>query len=597
MTDLENISSIFNIFYNMYLNGSRFEYLIDLYIKKNLHFIFGETIPYQIIDDNLNSTLPGYIYKELKFNNKLFGRIYIYFDENNKFELDALNLFISYLSLFHYNNSCSRPTDIIKCNLFMAVLNMMSEGIIIMNESLNIVFLNKVGNIILDKIHDHENYINRHIYDIFSQLEDHVKEFEIYKNKRINYKINRNNTDFNIMLTMNTIIHNNISYNMMSLCPQLCDIKTCDNIGFLSHELRNPLQTISFASELIKIKKEEKYLSIIDKSVCDMIKIINDVLDIDRIDSNQVQLSISDVQIDDILNDIDFSVPKSKCILFEIRKHDLPARMYTDPTRLKQILVNIIDNSIKYSKPGRVNNIILKVMHNVNTNSVDFYISDTGTGIKEEDISELMELKPSISLNKNNSNGIGLYLCNKLAILLGGNIKINSDYMNFTEIIFSHPLNLTYNDNIIEKKVEKFRIFNKILIVDTDKILLNLFKDILMNLRYKYNISDNLLIDLCNNANMVCDMVKLNNYDIIFMDLYMYDINGTTIAKLLRKQIYNNKIIGMTINAGDIFCNDSLTTSLNESNMTEEKVKIIQLYDDIILKPFNENDILERIKY
>lgn len=271
--------------------------------------------------------------------------------------------------------------------------------------------------------------------------------------------------------------------------------------------------------------------------------------------------------------------------------------IYTDSTRLKQILLNIINNSIKYSKPNTINNIQLKIIHNHNNNSVEFYVCDNGTGIKKEKISELMELKPSISLNKNNSNGIGLYLCNKLAIMLGGNIKINSEYMNFTEIILSHPLNLTYNDNIINKKVENFKIFNKILIVDSDITLLNLFKDILMNLKIKYNLSNNLLIDLCDNINIVCDMVKLNNYDVIFMDLYMYDINGITIAKLLRKQCYNNKIIGMTLNPDDIFCNDSLTTSIYEKNLNEEKRKIIQLYDDIILKPFNENDILDKIKY
>lgn len=603
MFESENNSSLskeiillFNDFYNMFLNGIIFENIVDLYINKNLELIYNKNIKYKITQNNENE---NNIVKKIYFNNVTFGylEIEITKDNNNNMLNDILNLFISYLSLFFFNAQNLKSKNIMNCNLFTETLNMMNDGIIIMNENLNTIFINKVCISLFQKLFTScSNYINTHIYDLFSQIDEYIYENEIYKNKKINYKINKNNTDFNMLLTINTIIHNNVKYNVMSINLIISDNKSCDNIGFLSHELRNPLQTISFANELIKIKKEQKYFDIINKSVNDMIKIINDVLDIDRVNSNQIQLNITYTNINDIINEIEFSVPKNKNIKYTLVKNDIPSKIYTDSTRLKQILLNIINNSIKYSKPDIINNIIFKIIHNKDNNTLEFNISDNGIGIKKEKISELMELKPSLSLNKNNSNGIGLYLCNKLAILLGGNIKINSEYLNFTEIIFTHPLNLT-NNNFIDKNIENFKIFNKILIVDNDNTLLSLFKDIITNLKIKYNFQNTLLIDMCDNVSLIYDMVKLNNYDIIFIDLYMLDINGITVAKLLRKQYFNNKIIGMTTDSNDIYSNDSLTTSIYEKNLNEDKIKIIQLYDDIILKPFNENDILDKLKY
>lgn len=604
-----NIVLLFNDFYNMFLNGISFENLVHSYIEKNLTLIYGKHIDY-VISINMKNIKYNNIIK-LEFNNYFFGYLCLNLscDKSNMY----LDLFVTYLSLFYYNSRYLKSKNLMSCSLFTDILNIVNDGIIITNEHLNIIFINDTSETLLTKIIGRElsedkiqhidcppekQFINDNICDIFSQLDEYINSTEIYKDKKINYKINKNNTDMNIMLNFNTIFHHGNKYNVITMVPVTSkdDDKNCQNIGFLSHELRNPLQTISFASELININYEQKYINIINKSVNDMTKIINDVLDIDRINSNQIQLNIEAVDIDTLVDDIEFSVPQCNNINFKIIKEYTPCEMYTDPTRLKQILLNIINNSIKYSKPDASNNIILKITCNKH-NTIAFTISDTGIGIKKSHMCELTDLKPPLSLNKTNSNGIGLYLCNKLAGLLGGNIKINSEYLNFTEIIFTHPLNLTHNNNIVSSKIEKFKIYNKILIIDNDNTLLNLFKDILMNLKIKYNIVDNLLVDLCNNVNIIYDMVKLNDYDIIFLDLYMLDVNGITIAKLLRKQYYNNKIIGMTTDIDDMYSNDSLVTSVYEKNLDEEKVKIMQLYDDMILKPFSESDILDKLKY
>ena len=443
-SSITNLISIFNDYYQLYLNGINFDLLSDLYISKNLYIIFNKNISYEITDkiyDNESN------YYSLKFNNINLGYIYI---DDLSFDKNLMDIFISYLSIFIYNSKYVKRMNLTNCSIFIDVLNMINDGIMICDNNFSILFLNDTFNTILKKITNIDNYINKNLTDIFLQFEDIIETNQIYKNKKINYKINRNNTNYNFILTLNTILQNTIFYNIITITSNDDITKKCNNIGFLSHELRNPLQSISFASQLIQIKSNnynigelkdyKKYLNIIDKSVEDMIKIINDILDIDRIDSNQIQLNIDKINLNDFIDDVKFNFSKDfqdLNIQFEIyRSENVPNIIYSDITRLKQIIMNILNNSVKYSKPNEINTIKFHVVYNDILKTIDFSIKDTGIGIKQDKINELMELKPNISYNKNNSNGIGLYLCNKLAILLGGIIKINSDYTKGSEFVF-----------------------------------------------------------------------------------------------------------------------------------------------------------------
>ncbi len=606
-----NIIAIFNDYYQLYLNGINADIIINLYISKNLFYIFKKDINYTI-QDNILDNKECYI---LEFNKINLGYLCI---ELNNIEINKsnFNIFLSYLSLFIFNSKYVNRPSVLNCSIFIEVLNMMNDGVIILDDKYIVLFVNKTSEVILSKITSEDNHINKSLYNLFSQLEEVIEYNKIYKNKKINYNVNKNNTDINMVLNINTIIHNNLYYNILTININRLKSIQCDNIGFLSHELRNPLQSISFANQLIQMKLEnskdskddnmvnnyKKYLDIIDKSVYDMIKIINDILDIDRINSNQINLTINNVNLDDLIQDIHFNFEKyltNSNIKFNlILDKNLPTTLFTDSTRIKQIIMNILNNSVKYSKSDSLNTITLTVLHNLELNSIDFSIKDTGIGIKQENINNLMKLKPNITTNKHNSNGIGLFLCNKLALLLGGNIKINSEYMSGSEFVFSHPIELGLQQINIEKNIEKFNIFNKILIVDNDENITLLFKDIIQNLKFKYNLQDEFIIDCCNKGSQVCDIVKLNNYDIIFMDLYISDINGTTLVKLLRKQCYNNKIIGMSSDINydlNIWNNISPRNSINLNNTENEK--ILRLYDEIIIKPLNENDILNNLKY
>ena len=608
------IISIFNDYYQLYLNGLDIHIIIDLYITKNLYYIYKKELKYKLLNSStlVNSDINSDInlYYNLEFNKVNLGYLYIELPEqldqsyliNLTNLINLINLFISYLSIFVYNSKFINRPNVINCSIFTEVLNMMNEGVMILDNNFIVLFLNKTSEVILNKIKSPEEHTNKKIFDLFSQLEDVLEYNQIYKNKKINYKINKNNTDFNFILNINTIIHNKLYYNIITININLLNIKKSDNIGFLSHELRNPLQAIFFANQLIQMKithsvtdtiinNYKRYLDIIDKSVYDMIKIINDILDIDRINSNQINLSINNINLNELVQDIQFNFQKYLIglnIKFEIILSDnLPKTLYSDSTRIKQIILNILNNSVKYSKINELNTISLNISYSSNMKFIDFCIQDTGIGIKKENLVDLMELKPIISNNKHNSNGFGLYLCNKLAMLLGGMIKINSEYTKGTSFLFSHPIKLGFDNFNIQKTIEKFNIFTKILIIDNNENITLLFKDILHNLKFKYNIHDEFVIDCCNNGSLVCDMVKLNTYDIIFMDLFISDINGITLVQLLRKQYFNKKIIGTS---------SDINYNINNTLLYENE-KIFRLFDDIIIKPFDENDILDKLKY
>jgi signal transduction histidine kinase/CheY-like chemotaxis protein len=466
---------------------------------------------------------------------------------------------------------------------------MMTDGIIVCDNKFNIYMINNVAKNMITILNIYEiEYINKKIFHIFSQLEDILEINEIYKNKKINYKIDKNNIKINLLLTINTIIYDEQLYYIIILNNQN-NVDKINNDGFLSHELRNQLQTITFANHLIEKKSQnidnniKKYLNIIDKSVYDMIKIINDILDIDRLESNKLDLKYEKININELIDIIKFDFSKystNSNISFDIicdnSLSTINYYFFTDITRIKQILLNILENSVKYSKSNILNKILLSICYDDITKYINFSIKDTGIGIKSENINNILDNERSYIIinSKNNSNGLGLYICNKIAQLLGGTIQINSKYNEGSEFIFCHPIKFD-NTNIIQKNLEKIIINAKILLVDDNENMILLFQDIINNIKFKYNLS-NIFIDNLTSNDLLYDIAKINNYDIIFININMVNINGISVIKLLRKNEFNNKIIALS----------------NDINIRIDNT----LYDGILIKPFSENDIFEKLK-
>lgn len=569
------IIKIFNEYYHLYLNGINYVNNIDLiksYIQKSLNYIFKDDkkyyLEYKFIDNEFSC-------EEIRFNDKNICYLYLNKD-TNVYNEDDYNLFKIYLGILIHNTNNIKYE--LEKNIFSEIFNVLHDGMFVCDRDFNILYNNKASEIFIEKILTIKKNNIKTIYDIFSQLNNILKQNEIYKNKLINYKCEKGNINMNYNIIINTILYCDVFYNILIITNNKNICKSHNN-SFISHELRNPLQTINFSNHLMQKKNKDesikKYINISSKAIYDMTKIINDILDMDRIENNKLNLTIENINISDLLDNINFefnSYITNMNISFKINlDKNVPHTLFTDSTRTKQIIINLLINSLKYTKINKINNILLNVLYNEYLKCIEFNIIDNGIGIKESDIIKILENK-EFNIN-NNSNGFGLYICNKIAILLGGSIKIDNEYKDGAKFVFIHPIKLGDTNIILQKNLENLNINGKILIYDSNSDITSLFDDILINLKSKYNLN-NFYINICNKKDNIIDLIEINNYDIIFYDIL--DINELDFIKIIRRKSYNGKIIIMT---------SDLSIKINKI-----------LFDDILIKPFNENDILEKIK-
>jgi signal transduction histidine kinase/CheY-like chemotaxis protein len=592
-----NIIKLFNKYYKIYLDNiyTDISYLYNSFINEYFKLINEKEYKYELyiytkikVNDYSHINNKSYKYN-LNFNNNTIGFLLL----NKHIINSTIDLFIQYLSILIYNTSMNDLSimPISKQCIFNDILDMMTDGVIVCDNIFNIYMINIVAKNIISFLNIYiTEYLNKKIFDIFSELEDILEINEIYKNKKINYRINKNTINTNLLIVINTILYEENIYYIIIINNEKNNEKI-NNDGFLSHELRNSLQTITFANHLIEKKiinndiidkQFKKYLDIINKSTYDMTKIINDILDIDRLESDKLSLKFENINIHDLIDDIKFDFSKyltNANIIFDINLDktltEINYLFLTDITRIKQILINILTNAVKYSKPRETNKIILSISYNTTIRYINFSISDTGLGIKTENLNNILNNERNYTITQSNSNGLGLYICNRIAQLLGGIIKINSKYLEGTEFIFSHPLKINNNTHIIKKKLEYLQIKANLLLVDDDENMILLFKDIINNLKFNYNITQ-ISIDNIISNDLLFDLVKINNYDMIFININMITINGISIIRLLRKNEYNNKIIAIT----------------SDINIQIDNT----LYDGLLLKPYNENDILDKLK-
>lgn len=274
---------------------------------------------------------------------------------------------------------------------------------------------------------------------------------------------------------------------------------------------------------------------------------------------------------------------KKKLNLSCIINTDAPKNLYTDSTRMNQILGNLISNSIKYSDTG---DILLTVSYDDTNHGVLFSVIDNGIGIREDEIDRLFkdygQTSNSFKFNID-SNGLGLCISQKIANLMGGNISVKSEFNRGSIFTLYHPIKLGFSGTMFDKKVIEIYLSGNILIVDDNESNLSLFKLLLENFNYEYNLELN--TECVSNGSDAIEVCKINNYDIIFMDINMPGIDGSTAAKIIKKNNFKGAIIATT---GNIMAKTENRTGLDRNKYN--------CFDEIIIKPFDDTIILNVLK-
>ena len=324
-------------------------------------------------------------------------------------------------------------------------------------------------------------------------------------------------------------------------------------LSTVSHELRTPLNAINGITHLL-IEDNPKqnqlhYLNSLKFSGNYLLTFINEILEINRIDSNNIEIEYIDFNIKQLLLDIQNSMleiasKNNNKFALEIDPN-VPEILLGDPTKLSQIFINLINNALKFTKNGEVK-VTAKLIETAEDYSrINFAISDTGIGIpkdKQETIFESFS-QGSIEINrKYGGTGLGLTIVKKLVDLLGGDINLHSEVGVGTT--FDFELNLLLGTKEIE--VEKVKLYSddiligkKILVVEDNKINQMITKKMLEKKQIICQIIDN-------GEDAVEILSKENDFDLVLMDVHLPGINGTIATEKIREFDNKKPIIALT---------------------------------------------------
>ncbi len=361
----------------------------------------------------------------------------------------------------------------------------------------------------------------------------------------------------------------------------------------MSHELRTPLNAIlGFSRLLLKshnISAEEKNnLEIISKSGDNLLNLINNILDISKIESGKVILEKSRTYLHQLLFGIKSlmsvkAIEKGLNFNF-IEDENLPELILVDSGKLTQVLINLIGNAIKFTLSGEVSVRAFMAEPTGDSNCwLRFEIEDTGIGINESDCDNIFI--PFVQLNNNINpeigTGLGLPISKQNVELMGGKIGLKSKIGIGTTFYFEIPIEILKESakSLINKietaiKMKDNQICPKILIVE----------DQFENRLYLQKILEPFAFDLklAENGKEAIDIVEKWTPDLIFMDIRMKVMNGLEATKIIRTNmnLNNIKIIAITAHA-----------------LEEERLNIINSgCDDLIKKPYKEIEIINALE-
>ncbi len=320
----------------------------------------------------------------------------------------------------------------------------------------------------------------------------------------------------------------------------------------MSHEIRTPINAVIGMNEMILRESTEpqitEYAHKIENSGKNLLSIINDILDIAKIESGRMELEKESYKFSSVLNDVVTMITfraKSKNLEFNVDiDRTMPDNLYGDHARIGQILVNLLNNAVKYTDEGSVS---LKISYSRSGNILKLIadVTDTGIGIKEEDIGKLFGKFNRVDTDRNRSiegTGLGLAIVQSLLKLMGGNISIKSVYGKGSTFRAVIPQTVISNEQIGDYRVayEKSKAEEpthvcsltapeaSILVVDDTPVNLFVVKGLLKD--------SGISIDTAGSGKEALVKTALRTYDLILMDIRMPVMSGVDALKLIRDQ-------------------------------------------------------------
>ena len=370
----------------------------------------------------------------------------------------------------------------------------------------------------------------------------------------------------------------------------------------MSHEIRTPLSGIlGFTNLLQKRPLDEtsaEFVSSIQRSGENLMTIINDILDLSKIEAGMMRITPGIFSINGLVNSVEtFFTERTKekgLIISSAIESSIPDTLVGDATRLTQILVNLIGNAVKFTQQGNITIEIYSKQQTEKEAVVGFRISDTGIGIDKEKLSEIFERfnQGEDSTTRNyGGTGLGLSIVKSLIVLQNGDIEVTSEQGKGTTFHFYLPYGIAEEQLTVLPEADphyfkdKSNIPLKVLVVDDNTINQSLMKHLLS----QWNID----FDTASNGLEAVGYLKNNECDLILMDIQMPQMDGYAATQKIREELkLNIPIIAMTAHALPGEREKCLSRGMNE--YIPKPVKEEELFTLISKLGLKENNRTEK---
>lgn len=365
-------------------------------------------------------------------------------------------------------------------------------------------------------------------------------------------------------------------------------------LASMSHEIRTPLNAIIGFQQLLKetsLNEEQKeYVESIDFAGRNLLVIINDILDLSKIESgkfefDEVEFNVSDV-INSVIELISHRAKEKHLKVYFSHDSMIPNKLYGDSTRLSQVLLNLLGNAVKFTEKGEVHirtNVVEETKEYV---LCEFKVEDTGIGIPKEKLVSIFDSfsqENAATTRKYGGTGLGLTISKKLVEMQGGEISVESEKNKGSVFTVRLKLNKNSSRKDFQSVKEKSNGHSDL----SDKVLdILLAEDVVLNQRLVVKIMERWghNLDIAENGKVAVDMILQKDYDLVLMDIQMPVMDGYHAAETIRGLSNTKKqkipIIALTAHASHAEAEKCINLGMNA----------------YLAKPFNQQSLQAIIK-
>lgn len=453
------------------------------------------------------------------------------------------------------------------------IIDNLKEAVIVTDADHRFLFLNSMADKIITSINKEQGYsTDDKIYafiqgsqDFFDWKDRHyqVEETVLKDNELIQgYMMT--------IVDVTKIIEQNHLMKRLVLQTEDANRAKTNFVSNMSHEIRTPMNSIVGITEILlrsrHSPKEQEYLLNIQSSGRVLLTIINDVLDCSKMEAGKMQLFDEPYDTCSLFHDLRISMENrighsGLELIYDIDQ-DIPCKLKGDMGRIRQVIINLVNNAIKYTEKGSVRFSVHVRQKNTDKVMLYYEVADTGIGIRKEDQKILFDAFQRVEMDRNRyveGTGLGLTISQNLVNMMGGVIEVESEYGKGSRFFFTieqtiidpTPVSaVNYNgqkDNVTEKEAECLFIAPEahILLVDDNELNLVVAKELLKPLRMQ--------IDTAENGLQAVKMVRGSQYDLVLMDHMMPVMDGIEASKAIRAlpedKYQKLPIIALTANA------------------------------------------------